>query len=117
MRAGCPNVRHHCRRAAVLGQMPATAESDRRARWQLVCGSAELAHDGPGRVRTLRRVGELEVVPVDADRADALGRLFVTSRSTRHCRCTAFCSSSWQFALGWYGGGNRLRFEAMASSD
>ena len=52
-------------------------------------------------------------MPVRADRLEALRRLFVTSRSTRHCWCTAFCSSSWQFALGWYGGGNRRRFEAM----
>ena len=28
----------------------------------------------------------------------------------------AFCTSGWQFAAGWYGGGNRRRFESMAVS-
>lgn len=29
----------------------------------------------------------------------------------------AFCSTGWQFATGWYGGGNRRRFESMAVSE
>jgi hypothetical protein len=29
----------------------------------------------------------------------------------------AFCSTSAQFALGWYGGGNRRRFDAMAVTE
>ena len=28
----------------------------------------------------------------------------------------AFCTSGWRFAAGWYGGGNRRRFEAMTVS-
>ena len=27
----------------------------------------------------------------------------------------AFCVNGWQFAAGWYGGGNRRRFEAMTA--
>lgn len=67
--------------------------------------------------RSLRWVDGLEVVPVGADGLDAVRQLFATSRSTQHCWCTAFCSTSWQFVMGWYGGGNRRRFEAMAASE
>jgi GNAT superfamily N-acetyltransferase len=28
----------------------------------------------------------------------------------------AFCTTGWQFAAGWYGGGNRRRFESMTAS-
>ena len=28
----------------------------------------------------------------------------------------AFCESGWQFAAGWYGGGNRRRFEAIVAT-
>ncbi len=33
----------------------------------------------------------------------------------RHCWCTAFCTSRFQFAAGWLTGGNRTRFESMAA--
>jgi hypothetical protein len=58
-------------------------------------------------------MGELVVVPLGADRLADLARLFVTSRTTRHCWCTALCSTSRQFALGWYGGGKPGWFEAL----
>ena len=48
------------------------------------------------------------------DLAD-LARLFESERSTRHCWCMAFCVTRSQFAAGWFGGGNRHRFEAMAA--
>jgi GNAT superfamily N-acetyltransferase len=51
-----------------------------------------------------------------ADLAD-LARLFQSQRSTRHCWCMAFCTTRSQFAIGWFGGGNRHRFEAMARAD
>lgn len=57
------------------------------------------------------------MAPVCVDRLEAVRQLFITSRSTRHCWCMAFCSPPWQFALGWYGGGNRRRFQAMAESE
>ena len=53
--------------------------------------------------------------PLKADDLDDLGRLFVTARGPRHCWCTAFCSTTMQFAAGWMGGGNRRRFETMAT--
>lgn len=55
--------------------------------------------------------------PSGPDQLDSLGRLFSTTRATSHCWCTAFCSTSWQFATGWYGGGNRRRFERVAAGD
>ena len=53
-----------------------------------------------------RSVGRTEV--------DALARLFATERTTRHCWCMSFCTTGTRFAAGWFGGGNRRRFEAMA---
>ena len=55
-----------------------------------------------------------EVRPVGAGELDLVRRLFGVDRATRHCSCMAFCSTSAQFAVGWYGGGNRRRFEELA---
>jgi len=60
---------------------------------------------------------DVEIQSVGPGRLEALQRLFTSSRTTRHCWCTAFCSTSWQFATGWYGGGNRRRFEGLAASE
>jgi GNAT superfamily N-acetyltransferase len=59
---------------------------------------------------------EIEVHPVGADDLADLARLFGTDRSTRHCWCTAFCTSGRQFAAGWFGGGNRRRFGELAAA-
>ncbi|SDY79962.1 hypothetical protein SAMN05660209_03766 [Geodermatophilus africanus] len=59
-------------------------------------------------------MSEYEVQQVDADQFDLVRRLFSAERATRHCWCVAFCSTSRQFARGWYGGGNRRRFEELA---
>jgi GNAT superfamily N-acetyltransferase len=61
-------------------------------------------------------VANLEFHPVGPGRLEPVHRLFGATRSTRHCSCMAFCSTSWQFALGWYGGGNRRRFDALSVS-
>lgn len=58
-----------------------------------------------------------EIQRVDADQLDLARRFFSVERATRHCWCTSFCSTRWRFAAGWYGGGNRRRFEAMAGSE
>jgi len=58
-----------------------------------------------------------EIARVDADHLDLARRFFSVQRSTRHCWCTAFCSTGRQFAAGWYGGGNRRRFEALAGTE
>lgn len=49
-----------------------------------------------------------------ADLSD-LERLFGRERNTQRCWCTAFCVSRREFAIGWLTGGNRDRFQAMAS--
>ena len=59
---------------------------------------------------------EYEVQQVDANQLELVRRLFSAERATRHCWCMAFCSTSRQFAVGWYGGGNRQRFEELARS-
>ena len=59
---------------------------------------------------------EFEVQQVDANQLELVRRLFSAERATRHCWCMAFCSTSRQFAVGWYGGGNRQRFEELARS-
>ena len=56
----------------------------------------------------------IAVRPVGPTEIDDLDALFGTARSTRHCWCMSFCTSRAGFALGWFGGGNRRRFEAMA---
>jgi ribosomal protein S18 acetylase RimI-like enzyme len=59
---------------------------------------------------------EVEVRAVGPDQLDAVRTLFERRRSTRHCWCMAFCATGRQFAAGWYGGGNRRRFAAMAAA-
>src|SRR5512133_4206897 len=54
--------------------------------------------------------------PVGPDDLVDLARLFQSQRNTRRCWCMAFCESRSQFALGWLNGGNRQRFEAMATT-
>lgn len=60
-------------------------------------------------------MADLTMADVGPDNLAALGRLFATQRSTRHCWCMAFCRPGPAFAAGWYGGGNRRHFEAMAA--
>ncbi len=55
--------------------------------------------------------------PVGPPDLAALDRLFESQRSTRRCWCMAFCTTRSQFAVGWFGGGNRSRFEAMARAN
>jgi GNAT superfamily N-acetyltransferase len=52
--------------------------------------------------------------PVGPAELDALGELFASARTARHCWCMSFCTSRAGFALGWFGGGNERRFQAMA---
>ncbi|MET1005915.1 MAG: GNAT family N-acetyltransferase [Propionibacteriaceae bacterium] len=54
--------------------------------------------------------------PVGAEAVDDLARLFETQRTTRHCWCMAFCATRRQFTIGWLTGGNRKRFETLAST-
>ena len=58
-----------------------------------------------------------DVRSVGLDEVGALERLFASERTTRHCWCMSFCTSRAQFAAGWFGGGNRRRFETMASGN
>jgi hypothetical protein len=60
---------------------------------------------------------KIETRPVGLPEVDDLGRLFATERTTRHCWCMSFCTSRRQFAAGWFAGGNKRRFEAMASQE
>ena len=88
--------------------------------WSATTGNARVA-SGPSSARDRAPsyapdVGEYAVQQVDADELDLVRRLFGGDRATRHCWCTAFCSTTWQFAAGWYGGGNRRRFEELAGS-
>ena len=53
--------------------------------------------------------------PLGPDDLTYLATLFQTERTTRHCWCTAFCTTRGQFAVGWLNGGNRRRFETMAT--
>lgn len=59
--------------------------------------------------------GVLDTRPVGPDDVADLARLFGTERNTRRCWCMAFCTTRGQFAVGWLGGGNRRRFEALAA--
>jgi len=59
----------------------------------------------------------LDVRPVGPGEVDALAQLFGSERTTRHCWCMSFCTSRAQFAAGWFGGGNRRRFEMMATEN
>jgi len=58
-------------------------------------------------------IDAIDVQTVGARQLNGVRTLFDSERSTRHCWCMAFCSTGRQFAAGWYGGGNRRRFEAM----
>ena len=68
--------------------------------------------------RTVPRVGRQVVTRpfLEGDLA-VLAGLFAGSWSTRHCWCTAFCSTRRQFSLGWFGGGNARHFAAMVARD
>ena len=66
---------------------------------------------------TVATVARLEVRPVGPDQLHLLRSLFDSTRQTRHCWCTAFCSTRWQFARGWYGKGNQRRLETMAQTE
>lgn len=59
---------------------------------------------------------EIDVRPVDADNVADVAGLFARDRNTRHCWCTAFCTTGRQFAAGWFGGGNRRRFGDLAAA-
>lgn len=59
----------------------------------------------------------IETRAVGLSEVDLLERLFATERTARRCWCMSFCTSRWEFAAGWFGGGNKRRFEAMASRD
>ena len=67
--------------------------------------------------RSVRHVvtAETQTRPVGPDDLAELATLFKGSRNTRHCKCTAFCTSRVQFAAGWLTGGNRTRFESMTA--
>lgn len=56
----------------------------------------------------------IETRPVGQDQVELLGQLFASERTTRHCWCMSFCTSRATFSLGWFGGGNKRRFEALA---
>jgi GNAT superfamily N-acetyltransferase len=73
--------------------------------------------DGLVPVDTLRRVEDaaVDTRPLGRDDLGDLASLFKTQRNTRACWCMAFCTTSAQFTVGWVTGGNRRRFEAMAS--
>jgi GNAT superfamily N-acetyltransferase len=53
--------------------------------------------------------------PVGPGELADLSDLFGSARNTRHCWCMAFCTTRTQLALGWFGGGNRRRFVALAA--
>lgn len=57
---------------------------------------------------------EIRPVGAGADDLDLAGRFFALRRATARCSCTAFCSTRWQFAAGWFGGGNRRRLAELA---
>ena len=60
---------------------------------------------------------KVDTRPVGPQDLADLARLFDSQRATRHCWCMTFCVTRGQFAAGWFGGGNRHRFEAMAMED
>lgn len=60
---------------------------------------------------------DVETRPVGPAELTVLADLFRSSRNTRHCWCQAFCTSRTRWALGWFGGGNRRQFEAVAAAD
>ena len=58
---------------------------------------------------------DVDTHPVGPDELADLAQLFEAHRSTRHCWCMAFCATRTQFATGWFNGGNRRRFEHLAT--
>ena len=65
--------------------------------------------------RSLRFVSVgVDTRPVGPGDLEDLAALFESQRNTRHCWCMAFCLTRGRFATGWFGGGNRDRFAAMA---
>ncbi len=61
-------------------------------------------------------VADLDTRPVGPDHLADLAALFEGQRNTRRCWCTAPCESRHRFAVGWVTGGNRRRFETMATT-
>jgi GNAT superfamily N-acetyltransferase len=59
---------------------------------------------------------DVDTRPLGPGDLDDLALLFGAQRSTKHCWCMAFCASGGQFAAGWFGGGNRRRFERVAGA-
>ena len=59
--------------------------------------------------------GDLDTRPVGLAELTDLAELFRSARTTCHCWCTLFCTTRTRFALGWFGGGNRRRFEALTA--
>lgn len=57
----------------------------------------------------------IDTRPVGPPEVGALGQLFASERTSRHCWCMASCTSPARFAAGWFGGGNRRRFQALAA--
>lgn len=58
---------------------------------------------------------DVQLAVVGPSHLENVGRLFAGNRTTSRCWCMAFCCTGRQFAVGWYTGGNRRRFEAMAA--
>lgn len=58
---------------------------------------------------------DVQLAVVGPSHLEDVGRLFAGNRTTSRCWCMAFCCTGRQFAVGWYTGGNRRRFEAMAA--
>jgi GNAT superfamily N-acetyltransferase len=73
--------------------------------------------DGVAPVASQFVAANVDTRPVGPANLADLAALFESQRSTHHCWCMAFCLTRSQFAIGWFGGGNRHRFEAMASTD
>lgn len=60
---------------------------------------------------------DVEAWPLRPSDLGDLAALFECSRNTRRCWCMAFCEGRRRFALGWFTGDNRRRFEAMVNSE
>ena len=121
--------RHGHYEPAITGHLPRLVQGKQRCRLSTATVRQLAEHptamppgrgkeEGPDRsVRIVSSVAEYEIQGVGSDQLAEVRELFGLSRSTRHCWCMAFCATRWQFATGWYGGGNQRRFEAMARSE
>jgi len=69
-----------------------------------------------GRDSVAQVLPDVDTWPVGPDDLADLAVLFDSERTTRYCWCMAFCVTRTQFAAGWFGGGNRRRFEAMTTT-